>query len=122
MEPGELAKELKSSDIFIFTSRIESCSNALLEALHCGLPVVAPNSSSNPEVVGKRGLLYSTVEEIPSLVQPNPGRYREFQIGGDLAPSAKIAEMYLASFGAWGKKLAAERIGQSGWVLVPLPC
>ncbi len=51
----ELASELKKNDIFIFASPIEACSNSLLEALSCGLPVIAINSSSNPELVARGG-------------------------------------------------------------------
>ncbi|MFZ0034222.1 MAG: glycosyltransferase, partial [Sedimentisphaerales bacterium] len=36
----DIAEKLKESDVFIFASPIEACSNSLLEALHCGLPAV----------------------------------------------------------------------------------
>jgi glycosyltransferase involved in cell wall biosynthesis len=64
-----LAEILKRHDIYIFASKHEACSNALLEAMHCGLPVVACDSSSNPELVGGGGELYDRKEDIPDLIK-----------------------------------------------------
>jgi len=58
----EMAAELKKSDIFLFASRIEACSNSLLEALHCGLPVVGAFGSSNHEIIGKGGELFKMLK------------------------------------------------------------
>ena len=46
---------LKASDVFLLTSEVESFSNALLEALSIGLPVVVTNTGGTPEIV-KNGL------------------------------------------------------------------
>jgi len=70
-----LARTLKEHDIYIFASKIEACSNALLEALHCGLPAIAYNFSSNPEIIGKGGELFERPEEIPSLLERIVRRY-----------------------------------------------
>ncbi len=50
---------LKAADIFCLMSRSEGLSNALLEAMACGLPVVATNVGGTPEVVadGESGFL-----------------------------------------------------------------
>ena len=61
---SELAEQLCQHDIFIFASKIEACSNSLLEGLHCGLPAVARRLSSNPEVLGGNGLLFDNFENI----------------------------------------------------------
>ena len=59
-----LAKLLKESDIFIFASELETCSNSLLEALQCGIPCVARNNSSQPEIVKEGGLLFNDEGDI----------------------------------------------------------
>jgi len=51
-----LANFLKQADIFLFPSLNESCSNLLLEALSCGLPVLYVDSGSNEEIAGKYGI------------------------------------------------------------------
>jgi len=47
------------SDIFIHSSKGEGCSNAILEAMACGLAVIATATGGTPEVVDKNsGLLF----------------------------------------------------------------
>jgi glycosyltransferase involved in cell wall biosynthesis len=75
----ELARDLKKNDIFIFASPIEACSNSLLEALHCGLPVIATNSSSNPELVAKAGEVFDRPDEIPQLLGKITNHYADYQ-------------------------------------------
>lgn len=52
-------RALSTMDAFILPSLSESCSNALLEAMAAGLPVIASNIGGNPELVldGSSGLL-----------------------------------------------------------------
>jgi|TARA_Y100000310_G_C20574172_1_gene759641 glycosyltransferase involved in cell wall biosynthesis len=65
----ELAEQLRQHDIFIFASKIEACSNSLIEALSCGLPAVVRNCSSNPEVMGKRGLTFNGKDDVISIIK-----------------------------------------------------
>jgi len=46
-----------SLDIFVFPSLHEGFGNMALEAMSCGVSVIATNRSSLPEVVGDAGLL-----------------------------------------------------------------
>jgi glycosyltransferase involved in cell wall biosynthesis len=50
---------LQAADLFILPSRLEGMSNAILEAMACGLPVVAFPTGGNPELVihGQTGML-----------------------------------------------------------------
>lgn len=80
----ELADKLRAHDVFIFTSEREACSNSLLEALHCGLPVLCKNSSSNPEILGKGGLLFNDaddmLEKLDKLVEALEGYQDKIQV------------------------------------------
>jgi glycosyltransferase involved in cell wall biosynthesis len=62
--PGFIAQEdlpflYKLADTFAFPSLYEGFGLPVLEAMACGTPVVAANSSSIPEVVGDAGMLLS---------------------------------------------------------------
>lgn len=54
----EVEYELINSDIFIHSSKGEGCSNAILEAMAAGLPIVASNTGGTPEIVGSNALLF----------------------------------------------------------------
>lgn len=47
----EVANWLNSADVFALASRREGCCNAVLEALACGLPVIATPVGDNPHFV-----------------------------------------------------------------------
>jgi glycosyltransferase involved in cell wall biosynthesis len=55
---------LLASDIFLFATLHENLSNALLEAMAAGLPVIATNVGGNPDVVRDGALVHATEEEI----------------------------------------------------------
>jgi len=67
--PVELARLLREHDVFFTASLHESCSNALLEALACGLPALYVDSGSNAEVAGEGGLAFREREEVPALLE-----------------------------------------------------
>lgn len=77
--PEKVAEILKKSDIFISGSKIESCSNALIEALSCGLPSLAFNSSSNPEIVGRGGELFNSEEDLLKKIDKIANNYLNYQ-------------------------------------------
>jgi len=50
---------LQISDIFIHSSKGEGCSNAILEAMASGLPIIASNTGGTPEIVtNENGYLF----------------------------------------------------------------
>ena len=68
MSPEELGAKLHEYDYYIFPSRTEACSNALMEALHSGLPTIAFNGSSNLEIIPDKKWLFKSEAEIPSII------------------------------------------------------
>ena len=59
MDHHELSAELRINDIFITASKKDPCSNALIEALNCGLPAVALNDGGHPEILSQGGVLFN---------------------------------------------------------------
>jgi glycosyltransferase involved in cell wall biosynthesis len=55
----DIPELLRLMEVFVFSSQIEGLPNAILEAMACGLPVVATDSGGTPEIVenGKNGIL-----------------------------------------------------------------
>lgn len=98
LKTEELAKELRRHNIFIFPSKIEACSNSLLEALHSGLPALAFDGSSNPEVVRKGGELFQRAEEIPYLLDKIKNNYTSYQNNICNPKLEEVANHYLYFF------------------------
>lgn len=66
---GRLADLLRRHDIYIAPSLADPCSNALIEALACGLPAIYARSGGHPEIVGEAGFAFDASEEIPDLLR-----------------------------------------------------
>lgn len=64
----ELADALRAADVFIAPSLHDPCSNAVLEALACGLPVLYARSGGHAELVGEAGFGFATAAEVPTLL------------------------------------------------------
>jgi len=60
----DLAIYIKSSDVFITASENDPCSNSLIEALSCRVPVIALNSGGHPELVKQGGYLFGNNEDL----------------------------------------------------------
>ena len=81
----ELPKYYNEADLFVLSSKHESFGMTLLEAMSCGIPVVAPHVGVIPDIVDDAfsGIVYPTgsndelVEAIESLVT-NPGLCDEY--------------------------------------------
>jgi glycosyltransferase involved in cell wall biosynthesis len=96
---GELAALLRAHDIFVNASMHESCSNALIEALTCGLPCVAVRSGANPELVGASGFLFDSAEEITGLLDRTVAEFEERQAAIAVLSLADVADRYLQVMG-----------------------
>lgn len=74
-----LAKILHSGDLYISPVQNEACSNAILEALSCGLPVLALDDSSNPEIVKSAGELFSNENELLEKIRKIRNDYEAYR-------------------------------------------
>lgn len=64
----QLAGLLRQADIYLALSEDDPCSNALIEAIHCGLVPLALNSGGHPEIVGNSRFLFDDVDGLASLL------------------------------------------------------
>ena len=95
MTSEELAKVLRQYDIFITASRNDPSSNALIEALACGLPALYLDSGGHSEIVGQAGLSFESAEEIPALLDRMILEYESRRAAISLPSIAATASRYL---------------------------
>jgi glycosyltransferase involved in cell wall biosynthesis len=67
---SELAEWLSAADLFCLASRREGCPNVVIEAMACGLPVVAPDVGGVSELISKP-------EYGITLQSPTAGKFAE---------------------------------------------
>lgn len=92
---GDLAKLLQEHDLYLTASQNDPCSNALIEALSCGLPAIALRSGGHPELVGQGGLCFKGKEEIPDLLARIAGDYETYRARVSPPRMADVVERYL---------------------------
>ena len=93
---AELAELLRGHDLYLAASLDDPCSNALLEALACGLPAAFAASGGHPELVGEGGLPFSTAEELPSVLDALVARLDERRAAIGVPSLSEVADRYLA--------------------------
>lgn len=69
MSSTMLSEALRRSDIYISPVKDDACSNAILEALASGLPVIALDSGGNGELVKEGGLLFTSEEGLLDSIE-----------------------------------------------------
>jgi glycosyltransferase involved in cell wall biosynthesis len=92
----ELASLLRQHDVYITASSNDPCSNALIEALACGLPALYLNDGGHPELVGFGGLPFQDEEEILSQLDRLVDSYESFQRLIVVSSMEDVAEKYLS--------------------------
>ncbi len=90
-----LAAELRQSDVYLAPSRNDPCSNALIEALACGLPAVFRASGGHPELVGDAGVAFDEPEEVVAALERLVSELDERRTAIQVAPLAEVADRYL---------------------------
>ena len=73
LDPARVQMWMQDADALMFPSRMEGMPLAVLEAMACGLPIIASDTSSLPELIadGRTGLLCSVddVDAFATAVQ-----------------------------------------------------
>ena len=106
VDSWEVAELLRAHDVYIAPSRDDPCSNALLEALACGLPAAFLASGGHPELVGEGGLPFSADAELPDVLDRLVEEIDLRRAAISMRSISDVADRYLEAFG-----LAAEREG-----------
>lgn len=91
----QLADVLRAHDLFVAGSRHDPASNALLEALACGLPAAYRRSGGHPELVGEAGLPFDGPEELPEVLDRLVQELDERRAAISIPSLAEIADRYL---------------------------
>jgi glycosyltransferase involved in cell wall biosynthesis len=92
---AELASMLRAHDVYVTASEKDPCSNALIEALSCGLPALYRDDGGHPELVGQGGLPFRDEHDVLGQLDRLVEEYPSFQ--AVVAPPAmdEVAARYL---------------------------
>jgi glycosyltransferase involved in cell wall biosynthesis len=90
-----LADLLRGHDVFLAASREDPCSNALIEALSCGLPAAYRRSGGHPELVGEAGIGFDEPEELPGVLSRLAAELEQRRAAIRVASLADVADRYL---------------------------
>lgn len=63
----EVAKYLNAADVFVLPTKGEGCSNAIVEAMACGLPVISSNLPFNDDILNEHNSLRINVEDVDQI-------------------------------------------------------
>lgn len=75
----DLANVLRAQDIYITASQKDACSNALIEALSCGLPAAALNDGGHTELIQQGGELFQSDKDVIEKLNKIARNYSYFQ-------------------------------------------
>jgi glycosyltransferase involved in cell wall biosynthesis len=81
--------------VFLAASINDPSSNALLEALACGLPAVYRRSGGHPELVGDGGLPFETPEEVSGILDALVSQLDARRAAIRIPSLAEVADRYL---------------------------
>ncbi len=94
MSSEDLAEQLKQADIYVTASQSDPCSNSLLEALHCGLPVVVLNDGGHPELMQHAGEVFDSKDDILQKIENVASQYQKYQSAISVQTLQDIAKQY----------------------------
>ncbi len=99
LDSNGVARLLREHDVYLAASRDDPCSNALLEALACGLPTAYLDSGGHPELVGAGGLPFASPEEVPDVIERLAADLEGYRARIAVPTIASVADDYLKVLG-----------------------
>jgi glycosyltransferase involved in cell wall biosynthesis len=99
LDSDGVAQELRRSDVYLAASRDDPCSNALLEALACGLPAAYLESGGHPELVGGAGVPFREDDELPGTLDRLVAGLDGFRSAIAVPSISSVADRYLQVLG-----------------------
>jgi len=91
----ELAELLRGMDVYVAASVDDPCSNALLEALACGLPALFRQSGGHPELVGDGGVGFDGPDDAVAALARLSAELDERREAIVVPDLADVADAYL---------------------------
>lgn len=85
----------RHGDIFITATQNDTCSNSLIEAIHCSLPVVARNSGGHPELVKDAGVLFEDETDVIAAIEEVSSNLSKYQVPLQLPTIDEVAKAYI---------------------------
>lgn len=95
----ELADVLRHHDVFVTASIDDPCSNALLEALACGLPALFVESGGHRELVGEAGVGFRSTEDLLPALEQLADELDDRRARIAVPSLAEVADRYLEVLG-----------------------
>jgi glycosyltransferase involved in cell wall biosynthesis len=90
---------LREHDVYLAPSRDDPCSNALLEALACGLPAAYLDSGGHPELVGEGGLPFESPADVPDVLERLADDLDGYRARISVPTLTSVADAYLRVLG-----------------------
>jgi glycosyltransferase involved in cell wall biosynthesis len=94
-----VANLLREHDVYLATSRDDPCSNALLEALACGLPAAYLASGGHPELVGDAGVPFDSPDQVPDALLQLAADLDGYRAHISVPSLDSVADAYLGVLG-----------------------
>jgi glycosyltransferase involved in cell wall biosynthesis len=99
LDSPALARLLRTQDLYVAPSHDDPCSNALLEALACGLPAAYRESGGHPELVGGGGLPFRLDEELGDVLERLADELEIRRAAISTTSISSVADRYLEVLG-----------------------
>ena len=99
LDSRSLADLMRTQDAYLAPSYDDPCTNALLEALACGLPAAYRASGGHPELVGEGGLPFHEDAELGEVLERLAGELDERRAAISSRPIAWVVDRYLEVLG-----------------------